>query len=106
MSAPSVRRYVPAVQGSISRSALARSQGYYRAHQQLLQNLHRVPEAPWPAYDEICELFTHDPVRFSEWDDDDGVTQRCCIYCDPPLTPEEEAEARAEFGDAEWDSLA
>jgi len=26
---------------------------------------------------EDCELFTHDPVRFSEWDDEDGVTQRC-----------------------------
>jgi hypothetical protein len=42
----------------------------------------------------------------SMFSNEDGVTQRCCIYCDPPLTPEEEAEARAEFGDEVWDSLA
>ena len=52
-----------------------------------------------------CRLFTTNPNGFTESQDEDGNTQRCCAYCNPPLTPEEEAEARAEFGD-EWDSLA
>jgi hypothetical protein len=42
-----------------------------------------------------CELFTTDPNRFSEWED--GVTQRCCIMCDPPLTEEEVKEMRREY---------
>jgi hypothetical protein len=46
---------------------------------------------------EDCELFTTDPSHFTEWDDEDGVKQRCCIACDPPLTEEEAEEMRREY---------
>jgi hypothetical protein len=55
---------------------------------------------------EYCELFTADPNRFSQWDDEDGVTQRCCIKCDPPLTEIEVVEMRAEYVESYEAALA
>jgi len=43
---------------------------------------------------EDCELFAEGPYDFTHWEDKDGVTQRCCTYCDPPPTEEEAEEMR------------
>jgi hypothetical protein len=54
--------------------------------------------------DENCLLFTANPDDFDPYGhDDDGNVLLRCSEC---LTAEEEADARAEFGDAVWDSLA
>ncbi len=55
---------------------------------------------------EECELFTTDPDCFSEWEDADGVTHRCCIACDPPLTEEEAVEMRREHVESYEAALA
>lgn len=57
--------------------------------------------------DANCVLFTSDPDEFDpyyEYDEDGNAVVRWrCSEC---LTDAEEAEARAEFGDEVWDSLA
>jgi hypothetical protein len=41
----------------------------------------------------------------SMFSNEDGVFL-CCDSCEMPLTEAEEAQARAEWGDEVWDSLA